>query len=175
MNLRTEGNVLHRIRLFVLVLLMGPGLVLAAAPDVRLKDLDGKDHQVGEFIGQGKWTIVVVWSADCPICRRDIYHMTFFHEEHRKTDATVLGLSIDGYDNRAKAKGFIEEQSLNFPNLIGEPEDASRLSGAMFIGTPTYYFFSPDGKFMTQRIGPVTQQQAEQIIRDLEKQLQKTL
>ena len=46
--------------------------------------------------------------------------------------------------------------------------DDSRLSGAMFIGTPTYYFFSPEGKFMTQRIGPVTQQQAEQVIRDLE-------
>jgi hypothetical protein len=42
----------------------------------------------------------------------------------------------------------------------------------MFIGTPTYYFFSPDGRFMTQRIGPVTQQQAEQILSDLEKRYQ---
>ena len=156
-----------------MLLLTVPGLVLAAAPDVRLQDVDGKDHHVGEFIGRGKWTVVAVWSADCPICRRDIYHMTFFYDEHRKTDATVLGLSVDGFDNRAKAKGFIEEQSLNFPNLIGESEDASRLSGAMFIGTPTYYFFSPEGKFMTQRIGPVTQQQAEQIILDLEKQQRK--
>ena len=165
---------LNRIRLFVLVLLMVPGLVLAVAPDVRLKDMDGKDHHVGEFIGQGKWTIVVVWSADCPICRRDIYHMTFFHEEHRKTDATVLGLSIDGQAGRDKAKAFVNDQSLNFPNLLGGPEDPSRLSGTMFIGTPTYYFFSPEGKFMTQRIGPVTQAQAEEIIRSLDKQRQKT-
>ncbi|MDO8595154.1 MAG: TlpA disulfide reductase family protein [Sulfuricaulis sp.] len=165
---------LHRIRLFVVVLLMLPGLVLAAGPDVRLKDMDGKDHNVGEFIGQGKWTIVAVWSADCPICRRDIYHMTFFHEEHRKTDATVLGLSVDGQAGRDKAKAFVNDQSLNFPNLLGEPDDPSRLSGAMFIGTPTYYFFSPEGKFMTQRIGPVTQAQAEDLIRNLEKQRQKT-
>ena len=175
MNLRTEADVLHRIRLFVLLLLMLPGLVLATAPDVRLKDMDGKDHQVGEFIGQGKWTIVAVWSADCPICRRDIYHMTFFHEEHRKTDATVLGLSIDGQAGRDKARAFVNDQSLNFPNLLGEPEDPSRLSGTMFIGTPTYYFFSPEGKFMTQRIGPVTQAQAEDIIRSLDKQRQKAL
>ena len=157
-------------RWLILALWIIPALVMAAAPDIRLKDIEGKAHSVNEYIGQGKWTVVTVWSADCPICRRDIYHMTFFHDEHRKTDATVLGLSIDGYDNRAKARGFIDDQSLNFPNLIGEPEDASRLSGAMFIGTPTYYFFSPEGKFMTQRIGPVTQQQAERILRELEKQ-----
>lgn len=155
------------------VLFMIPALVMAAGPDFRLKDVDGKEHNVNEYIGQGKWTVAAVWSADCPICRRDIYHMTFFYDEHRKKNATVLGLSIDGFDNRAKAKGFIEDQSLNFPNLIGDPEDASRLSNAIFIGTPTYFFFSPEGKFMAQRIGPVTQQQAEQILRDLEKQRQK--
>ena len=162
---------LHRIRLFAVLLLMLPGMVLAAAPDIRLKDMDGKDHSVSEYIGQGKWTIVVVWSSDCPICRRDIYHMTFFHDEHRKTDATVLGLSIDGEAGRDKAKAFVNDQSLNFPNLLGEPGDPGRLSGTMFIGTPTYYFFSPEGKFMTQRIGPVTQQQAEEVIHGLQKRV----
>ncbi|MBI3570231.1 MAG: TlpA family protein disulfide reductase [Gammaproteobacteria bacterium] len=159
----------QRIRWLAAVLMM-PVMVLAAGPDIRLKDIEGKEHNVNEYIGQGKWTVVAVWSADCPICRRDIYHMTFCYDENRKKNATVLGLSVDGYDNRAKAKGFIEDQSLNFPNLIGEPEDASRLSNTMFIGTPTYYFFSPEGKFMTQRIGSITQAQAEQVIRDLEKQ-----
>ncbi len=148
-----------------------PALTLAAGPDFRLKDVEGKEHNVNEYIGQGKWTVVAVWSADCPICRRDIYHMTFFYDENRKKNATVLGLSIDGYDNRAKARGFIEDQSLNFPNLVGEVDDAIRLSNKMFIGTPTYYFFSPDGKFLGQRIGPVTQHQAEQLIQELDKQL----
>ena len=157
-------------RWLVVVLLMVPVLAMAAGPDVKLQDIEGREHNVNEYIGQGKWTIVAVWSADCPICRRDIYHMTFFHDEHRKKDATVLGLSVDGIGNRDKARGFFEAQSLNFPNLIGEPEDASRLSGAMFIGTPTYYFFSPEGRFMTQRIGPVTQQQAEQLLSELKKQ-----
>ncbi len=160
----------RRIRWLVAVLMLVPALTMAAAPDIRLKDIEGKEHHVNEYIGRGQWTVVAVWSADCPICRRDIFHMTFFYDEHRKKNATVLGLSVDGYANRDKARGFIEDQSLNFPVLIGEPEDASRLSGAMFIGTPTYYFFSPEGKFMTQRIGPVTQQQAEKVIRDLEKQ-----
>jgi peroxiredoxin len=171
MSYQEEASVFQRIsRWLVVASLMVPALVLAAGPDIKLQDIEGRERNVNEYIGQGKWTVVAVWSADCPICRRDIHHMTFFHDEHRKENATVLGLSVDGFGNRAKARGFIEDQSLNFPNLIGGPKDASRLSGAMFIGTPTYYFFSPDGRFMTQRIGPVTQQQAEQVIRDLEKQ-----
>ena len=157
----------RRIRWLVILLLLAPLLAVAAGPDVVLKGFDGKDHNVNEYVGQGKWTIVAVWSKDCPICRRDIYQMAFFYDAHRKKDATVLGLSIDGYANRAKAQGFIDDQALNFPNLIGNSDDPSRLSGTMFIGTPTYYFFSPDGKFMTQRIGPVTQEQAEAIIHDL--------
>lgn len=155
-------------------LLLLASLVMAAGPDVRLKDLDGKDRNANEFIGQGKWVVVVVWSADCVICRRDIYHMTFFHDEHRKSDAVVLGLSIDGYADREKARGFINDQSLNFPNLIGESSDAERLGPGMFVGTPTYYFYSPEGKYMTQRIGPLTQEQADEILRTLQKSQLKT-
>ena len=58
-------------------LLLAPLLTLAAPPDVSLKDFNGKTRQVSEFLGQGKWTVVAVWSADCPICKREIFHMTF--------------------------------------------------------------------------------------------------
>jgi len=165
-----ETSVLRRIRRFIpLLLLWLPLVAIPAGPDVPLKDFDGKDRNVNEYIGQGKWTIVSIWSADCPICRREIYHMTFFHDAHRNKDATVLGVSIDGYAAREKAQSFIDEQLLNFPNLIGGPDVPRRISGNLFIGTPTYYFFSPEGKYMAQRIGPVTQLQAETLIRELEK------
>lgn len=155
------------VRLFVL-LLLAPGALLAA-PDMVLQDPAGDQRNVNEFIGRGEWVVVTVWSADCPICRRDMYHMTFFHEEHKDKGIQVLGLSIDGYGQRDKAQDFIDEQSLNFPNLIGTPADASRLSGHRFIGTPTYYFFAPDGAFMTARVGALTGAQAERVLQALKK------
>lgn len=139
----------------------------AAAPSIVLKDQDGKTRNVSEFIGQGKWTVVAVWSADCPICRREIHHMAFFHDEHKKSDAQVLGLSIDSEAGRAKALGFIDDHSLSFPNLIGDPDVAAALGGGMFIGTPTYYVYSPDGKLAAQRVGAVTLQQMEDLLRQL--------
>ncbi len=148
-------------------LLLAPLLALAAPPDISLKDFSGKSRQTSEFLGQGKWTVVAVWSADCPICKAEIFHMTFLYDEHKNKDITVLGLSIDGHAGRKKAKQFVDDQGLNFPNLLGDPDDASMLSGTMFIGTPTYYFFSPEGRFVAQRVGPITQEIAEQIVLQL--------
>ena len=138
-----------------------------AAADVTIRDFDGKPRQASEFLGKGKWTVVAVWSADCPICKREIFHMTFLYDEHKGKDIDVLGLSIDGPENRKYAQRFVDDQGLNFPNLIGTPDDASLLSGTMFIGTPTYYFFAPDGKFVAQRVGPTTQEEAESIVKNL--------
>jgi len=165
--------VFRQIKWLVVMMLFFPLLAAGAGPDLVLKDLDGNDRNVNEFIGQGKWVVVVIWSADCPICKREIYHMTFFHDEHKKKDAVVLGMSIDGYANKKKVLGFIDDQGLNFPNLIGDPDTASRFGAGMFIGTPTYYFFSPEGRIMARRIGPVTQEQVENLINTLNAQREK--
>lgn len=156
-------------RLLWSILLVLSYAASAAAPDLTLQDLSGKARNVNEYIGKGRWVIVTVWSADCPICQREMYHMTFLHDERKDKDVRVLGLSIDGLANRAKAQEFAEDQSLNFPNLLGNPGDAGRLSGAPLAGTPTYYFFAPDGKFATLRVGALTQTQAERVLDALKK------
>jgi len=158
-----------RIFASLLLLLLVP-LLSAAAPELALQDFDGKQRDVREFLGQGHWVVVVAWSKDCPICKRDIHHMTFFHDEHKDKEARVLGLSVDGIAHRRQAQAFIDEHDLNFPNLIGDPDDASRLSGQPFIGTPTYYFFDPQGRFVGGRVGSVTQAQAEELIRNFKAQ-----
>lgn len=153
----------------LIALLLAP-LLLAAVPDLALQDFSGKERRLGEFLGKGQWVVVVAWSKDCPICKRDIHHMTFFHDEHKDKDARVLGLSVDGVANRRQAQAFIDDHDLNFPNLIGDPGDAAKLSGQPFIGTPTYYFFDPRGRLAAVRVGALTQSQAEDVIRSLNHQ-----
>ena len=164
-----EEMVFKRIFGFMVLTLVVPLLSATSGPSFSLRDVGGQEHNVNEYIGQGKWAVVAVWSADCPICRREIYHMTFFHEEHAKKDALVLGVSVDGFANRDKIRRFIEDQGLNFSNLVAEPDDVRRFGGGRLIGTPTYYFFSPDGRLMKTHQGAVTQQQAEDFIHALAK------
>lgn len=151
-------------RWYVAVICLLPLWVFAAAPNVTLKDLNGKPHNLNEYIGKGKWTVVVFWAHDCPICKAEIIQMVFFHDAHRKKDATVLGVSIDG-DNTAVAQQFVDEQGLNFPNLIVDPAGVGDFGAGRLIGTPTYYIYDPQGKFVTKRIGATTQEQVEAIMR----------
>lgn len=157
-----------RLGRFVLALLtLLPLLTQAATPNVKLQDLTGSWRHVSEYIGKGRWVIVAVWSSDCSICERDIPHMIRLHEQ--SPHALVLGLSVDGPAKRDEVQAFVNRQGLSFPNLLGLPGDATRLSGHTFVGTPTYYFFAPDGRFATQRIGSLTQTQAESVLDALNK------
>ena len=132
----------------------------AAVPSIEMKDLAGKTHNVNEYIGKGKWTVVAVWAHNCPICNQEIHQMEFFHHEHRKKDATVLGVSIDG-DNVDKAKRFVDDHSLTFPNLITDPGTVSEFGAGDLIGTPTYLIFKPDGTLAGKKVGPLSQEQIE--------------
>lgn len=143
--------------------------VSADAPELELKDLSGAQHRIAEYIGRGRWTIVTAWSARCPICRREIYHMTFLHEEHKDRDIDVLGLCVDGYARHAEAQAFADEQSLNFPSLMVDRGDVVRLVGKPLRGTPTYYFFAPDGRLRATHVGAMTQREAEATIAALKR------
>lgn len=137
----------------------------AKAPSVVLKDFTGRDRNVNEYIGKGKWTVVAFWAHDCPICRQEIHHMVFFHDAHRKKDATVLGVSVDGWANRKKAQLFIDNQALNFPNLIADPDAIARFGAGTLVGTPTFYIYRPDGRLAGKNVGPLTQDDVEAFIK----------
>ncbi len=149
---------------WILLLLLVPLWASAAGPDITLKGLDGKARNVNEFIGKGKWTVVAIWHSDCPICKRDIHQMAFFHDAHKNKGAIVLGISVDGYANKAKAQGFIDEHSLDFTNLIAEPSQIAQFGAGRFIGTPTFYVYTPQGELAAKQVGPTSQEDIEQFI-----------
>lgn len=147
--------------MFAAALFLPP--LAVAGPDLVLQELDGRNRAVNEFIGHGKWTVVAIWSTDCPICRRDMPEMAFFHDAHRNKDAIVLGVSIDGGARTAEIAGFIEDHGLDFVNLIGTPVQMAAFGGP-FRGTPAYYIYSPRGNLVARLVGTLTQEAAEEII-----------
>jgi peroxiredoxin len=147
-----------------LVWLLLPALALAAAPAVTLRDLDGRSREAKEFIGRGQWTVVAVWSVDCVICQREIPEVEFFHDEHRGRDARVLGVSVDGYADRARIRKFVDDNSLSFPNLIAERAEIAQFGAGPLRGTPTYIVFSPTGALVARRVGATGIAELERIV-----------
>jgi peroxiredoxin len=142
------------------------GTAWAEAPSIALRGFDAKTHNVNEYIGHGKWVVVVIWAHDCGICGDEIHHMAEFYQAHRNKDATVLGVSIDGYDQLALARAFVDRHKLPFPNLIAEPsqEVMMKFGAGEFVGTPTYYIYNPQGKIVGQNIGPITRKEVEDFL-----------
>ena len=139
-------------------------------PATVLQDFDGRPRSLQEFTGQGKWTVVMIWAHDCHVCNEEVESYEDFHRRHQGTDATVLGISMDGQERKKQARAFIRRHRLTFPNLIGEPEAVAglftELTGVQWVGTPTFLIYSPAGQLVAQQIGAVPVQMVEEFIRE---------
>ncbi len=130
--------------------------VISAA---QLQDMDGKQRQLSDYTGKGKWLIVMIWASDCLVCNKEAANYEAFYQKHRKQDAAMLGISVDGMTKLADARHFIQDHKLTFPNLIGELEQVGLMvvdmSGMQWVGTPTFLIFNPEGKLAVADSGAV--------------------
>jgi len=133
------------------------------------QDFNGKPQVLENYTGKGKWLVVMMWASDCHICNKEAHEYVDFHMVHSDDDATVLGISLDGESRKKEAENFIKKHSVDFPNLIAEPEHVAaiykELTGQFFAGTPTFLIFSPDGELKAAQAGAVPTQLIEDFMK----------
>lgn len=151
---------------FLGLLLVSP---LVSAEMKGFEDFNGKSQVLENYLGKGKWTIVMMWASDCHICNKEAHQYVDFHMVHSDTDATVLGVSLDGESRKKAAQGFIKKHAVDFPNLIAEPEFVSNVyqkyTGQYFAGTPSFLIFSPAGELKAAQAGAVPTVLIEEFIK----------
>lgn len=160
---------LHRL-LGILILLICNNTAFAQEDSLLLDGIDGKKHRLTEYIGRGKWVIVNVWATDCPTCRRELFDLVSFHDEHQDKDAIVVGLTLDlesfGVPNKAYVSNFSSTYLINYPVLLVSGELASKVIGKSITTVPITFFYNPKGVLVYQLRGEVTQQVLEDIIKN---------
>jgi peroxiredoxin len=145
--------------LFAVALTMLAGIATASG-QAGYRDLDnGEARSLSDYQEPGKWLVVMIWASDCPVCNREASHYSDFHLLHADDDATLLGVSIDGWGGRADALSFVERHQVMFPNVIADARDVARdyreITGSRFVGTPTFLLYSPDGELRAKQTGAV--------------------
>lgn len=137
----------------------GPLTPIDKGRTLELKDLDSNTRRVDEFLVEGKWLIVVIWASDCHVCNREAAKYVALHNKRKDKDASVLGISIDGWENILDAEAFVDRHKLTFPNLIGAVERVDAVyrhyTGSSLTGTPTFLIFSPKGEAVASQAGAV--------------------
>ncbi len=143
-----------------------------ASLDVSLEGIDGKQHKISEYIGQGKWVILNIWSTHCPPCREEMPELVRFHDEHNGNDAIVVGIAIDfpsyGYAKRAEVSSFADDYLIDFPILLSDSGITSKLGLGHLEGLPTTYLFNPNGKIVGAQVGGITKEILEEFINKYE-------
>lgn len=134
-----------------------------------LTDFQGKPLPLEDLLGQGRWTVVMFWASDCRVCAQEAPAWVLFDERQRKKDARVIGVSLDGKARLEAARAFRDRHLMDFPNLIGEPEDVARLftdrARQPWLGTPSFLVYAPTGELKARHIGALPPERLEEYIR----------
>lgn len=153
------------------------GTLLALAPwagagagEAPLYDLNGEPARLAPHLGDGRWTLVMFWAADCGVCNDEAARYVRFHERHQGGEARVVGVSLDGRAGLDQARAFVDRHRAEFPNLVGEPREVAALFTALtggrqpWLGTPSFLLYRPDASLVGWRIGPFSVPALEEMI-----------
>jgi thiol-disulfide isomerase/thioredoxin len=155
-------------RIVATMLLVVPFAAFAAGPELSVKDFQGGESSLNTLLARGKWTVVMIWAHDCPICDREFPEISRFHVSHRNKDAVVLGVSLDGFEQKRAAQAFIDRHRPEFPNVIAEFDQLAafyrELTGENWLGTPTFLIYDPKAAIAVKQVGPLPVDAVEEFI-----------
>ena len=151
---------LHGLLIVLLILSFAsaPAVAEKYAP-LGLKTLQGKPASLEQWVGKGKWVLVMFWAIHCKYCEMNKPAIDAFYKKHKDRDAVVVGVSIDGMDQIDAIRKKLRQSPTAYPNYVADLSlmalnyEAAALEP--FRGTPTYWFFSPKGELKAVNPGPV--------------------
>lgn len=127
-------------------------------PDVKLKDLDGKDVSLSDF--KGKVVYVNFWATWCGPCQDEIPSLIAMQNKYGARGFTVVGIAMDD-EGKSVVAPFVakelydvqgEKLHINYPILLGTDEAADKFGGIM--GYPTSFLVSRSGVQLMKFQGP---------------------
>jgi len=137
-------------------------------PDVRLKTAVGQEHSLHEYTQQKKWLVIVVWGPKCPACIEEMPVMQMMYDDMDKSRYSVLGLSLDypsfGYAKPKQVAAFLEDNMIEFPNLLISSDIFNQFGVGQLEGTPTIVIVNPQGEVVAKQAGMIPRKVIEDFL-----------
>jgi thiol-disulfide isomerase/thioredoxin len=142
------------------------------APDVTLKDLDGKDLSLSQY--KGKVVLVNFWATWCEPCQVEIPWLIEMQQKYAAKGFTVLGIAMDE-EGASVVTPWVQKErfdvngsksQMNYPIVIGNDAAADKFGG--LLGYPTSVLVSRDGKIIKRITGLISY---DEISKSIESQL----
>jgi len=128
----------------------GPDQADKPEPDLKLKDLDGKEVSLADL--KGKVVFLNFWATWCDPCRIEIPWLIEMQAKYASRGFTVVGIAMDDEGKSvvapfvAKERFAVNGQQLpmSYPIWIGNDEAGDKFGG--ILGYPTSFLISRDGR-----------------------------
>ncbi len=142
------------------------------APDITLKDLDGKDLSLAQY--RGKVVLVNFWATWCEPCRVEIPWLIEMQQKYSARGFTVLGIAMDE-EGASVVTPWVQKErfdvngsksQMNYPIVIGNDAAADKFGG--LLGYPTSVLVTRDGKVVKRITGLISY---DEISKSIESQL----
>jgi len=128
------------------------------AIDFTLTGLDGVERTLSEQ--KGSVVIVDFWATWCPPCRVEIPHLKKIYDTYKDKGLIVWGI---GLDKEEKLSQFAQENSINYPVLVGNQTIAKQYN---VQGIPTTFLYDKKNRIAYRHTGF-----AEGMEKDFEKEI----
>src|SRR5229473_1372298 len=141
------------------------------APDITLKDLDGKDLSLAQY--RGKVVLVNFWATWCEPCRVEIPWLIEMQQKYGSKGFVVLGISMDE-EGKSVVAPFVEKERfdvngqklpMSYQIVIGNDAAADKFGG--LFGYPTSILISRDGKQIKRITGIISYDEITKAIESL--------
>ncbi len=126
-----------------------------SAPEIYLKDLNGKTVKLSDY--RGKVVILNFWASWCPPCREEMPELDQANKEFEKgNDAVLLAVDLaDGVREAVeKAKKYISDNKYSMRVLLDTEGNAVDAYGITNI--PATYIIDQQGKVYDIIVGPTS-------------------
>lgn len=130
--------------------------------EVQLYDLDGNLVRLADLSGRPVW--INFWATWCPPCQEETPVLREIYEEYRDDGLELIAISVQE-STVEDVRRYVELYDLQY--TVGFDATSAIFHTYHAFGLPTQLFLDGDGIIRNVVLGPVTSQQAREIIEPL--------
>ncbi len=134
---------------------------------LELTDIQGERDNLNNYVGGGKWTLVMTWSLDCIPCEKQKPMIADIHRAGDHYNARVIGLALDGQDKLPEIIKRMEKNKTQYTNLVAFPDviaaQFKKLANQNVSLTPSYILYAPEGQLAGVHVGPIAKEKLEHV------------
>lgn len=122
------------------------------APDFTLEDLNGEEHRLSDYKGQG--VFLNFWGTWCKPCEKEMPAMNNQYAEYKDQGVQILAINIA--QSNFEVQKFADQYGLDFPVVIDRTKSVMNTYNVDPL--PTTILVNPEGKIERIITGEMTEQ-----------------